>query len=70
MKKITKAQARKLYQSGKPFIMCASKLNPTMFGVKIDRYNEDFDQLVNAFYYYNCNYTETGRSIRYYTEAA
>lgn len=72
MKKISKSQARKRYLTFKPFVMCASKLNPETFGVNIDEHvshdystDGDFEKLVNEFRYYNCN-AETGRGISFY----
>lgn len=75
MKKISKTQAKKLYLTFKPFIMCPSKANPdSMFAVRIDEHTnhdfvteENFEKLVNEFRYYNCN-TEMGRGINFYIE--
>ena len=74
-KKINKSQARKLYQSYKPFTMCASNLRPDMFGCLInsndthDMTDVTFDELVNEFIYYNCINSETGRRVAFYVES-
>lgn len=75
MKKITVRQARKLYLSFKPFVMCASKVSPySTFACNVDAHTTsdfltdgDFDQLINEFRYYNCT-PETGRGINFYVE--
>lgn len=73
MKKISRARARKLFMSFRPFIMCASKVAPeSILAVTIDEhtnrdYNTEdgFERLVNEFRYYNCN-SETGRGVVFY----
>lgn len=77
-KKISKAQAKKLYLNFKPFIMAASKVNPaSIFAARIDEHvnrdfttDADFEALVNEFRYYNCGYPETGRGVAFYVEVA
>lgn len=68
MTKITKALARKLYDEGKPVRLVASKMNPDLFSSPIDRKvcGVDFENVVNAFRYYNCN-AECGKRVCYYT---
>lgn len=70
--RITKGQARKLFLSGQPFVMCASKLNPYWVGVHITRHEnptkKDFERLVNEFRYYNCLDRQTGRGVKFYTD--
>lgn len=73
-KKINKRVARKLYETYKPFVMCASNLRPDMFGCVIDADNKHdmtdvtFDELVNEFYAYNCTNSETGRRVAFYVK--
>lgn len=71
-KRISKPQARKLYESYKPFMICACNLRPELFGIPIDassiEYDTDFETLVNNFYAYNCINAETGRRVAFYTE--
>lgn len=73
--RITRAAARKLFTQEKPFIMVACNLRKE-FGITVgmtghdyneirENFNNDFDKLVNAFQYYNCN-SETGRYSAFY----
>lgn len=70
MTQINKTVARKLYNEGKTFWMTACNMRPEC-GILINsahrEYDEDFNKLVNAFVYYNCN-NETGRYPRYYID--
>lgn len=70
MTQINKSAARKLYNQGKTFWMTACNMRPEC-GILINsahrEYDEDFNKLVNAFIYYNCN-NETGRYPRYYID--
>ena len=82
-RQITKATARKMFCKGKTIYMYPSKLLPfnnpwgNAFAVNIDKLEEyerthyepkhNFETLVNACTYYNCN-AETGRYLRFYTE--
>ncbi len=74
MTKIDKRKARKLYEAHEPFIMCASNLRPEHFGRRIGRMSfeqlidEKFDAVVNAFEYYNCTNSETGRRVAFYID--
>lgn len=66
--------ARKLFETGKPIYLLPNKvrlINAWVFPYAIDknRANGDsFDNIVNAFSYYNCN-NELGNSVSYYKEA-
>lgn len=70
MRKINKAQARKLFNKDKAVMMIPHKANPesnwfrgTTF-VK-NKHNGDFDELVNQIERYNCNY-QLGYYLAYY----
>lgn len=71
MKQINKTVARKLYEQNKPFWITACNMRPEcgiLINSRARRYgNETFNNIVNAFTYYNCN-SETGRYPRYYIE--
>ena len=75
MKRISKAAARKLWNSHENFIIVPCKCSPTGLGALYTRcdlggcYEEDttFDKFVNSFTYYNCN-NETGRYPAFYLE--
>lgn len=70
MIKINKREARKLFDKGKPFYMCAHKLRPE-YSVFIKENARDevlnFDILVRQFKYYNCDY-ERGYYPAFYIE--
>lgn len=59
-KRVTKRQARKLHEEGKPYFMQSCKMSvdgiwqPPM--PVTDHNDLDFDVLVNEFKYYCCNY--------------
>ena len=59
MIKINKREARKLFNNGKSFYMVSCKMRPE-FAIKINdsRINafRTFDNLINHFSYYNCDY--------------
>ena len=71
MKRMNKSQARKMWQTGKTFWITACNMRAEC-GLLIDPmriasdFNGDFDKMVNAFIYYNCNY-ECGYYPTYYT---
>lgn len=73
MKKITLAQVKKMIRegSGQVIRLVPCKMSPVgMWGVWHDtslkgKTLEEFDKIVNSFYYYNCN-NETGNRIHYY----
>lgn len=72
-KRISKATAKKLFNSGNCIVVAPCKLRP--FGpwhpeCIIDGFMEDdpdrtFDKIINAFIWYNCNY-ETGYYPSFY----
>lgn len=79
--RVNKTAARKAYVAGIDVVLCAVKLSPFSAwgtGNRINRkYREDFyiddtsakndfDNLVNSFEFYNCNYNETGYYCAYY----
>lgn len=68
MKRISKRQARKLFNRGEKVYMAPSKMNiwSMWFSPVCMDNNEDFEKNVNAFRYYNCN-EETGKVVYYYT---
>lgn len=73
MKRISKAAARKMWKDNQDFIMVPCKCSPTGLGAIYTRCDlsaaekADFDKLVNAFEFYNCN-NETGRYTAFYVE--
>ena len=73
MKKINKAAARKLFNSGAAVMIAACKMNPcsAWFGGCWIQSGEDvnnFDLVVNTFEAYNCS-AETGRYAAFYINA-
>ena len=69
MEKINKSTARKLFDSKKPVVIIPCKCHPesvwfTGFEMENDG-SRTFDQFVNEFTYYNCNY-ELGRYPAFY----
>lgn len=70
MTKINKSIARKLFKNRKEFWITPCNCRPEQGILIYSRLYEDFDdfdRLVNAFIYYNCN-NEYGRYPHYYTE--
>lgn len=71
--RISKKEAKKLYESGQNVIIVACKMNPENHFLpspimnKILCHNESFEVWVNSFTYYNCN-NETGRYPAFYKE--
>ena len=70
MQRITKAKARKLYESGKNITLNPSKMFPGgVWSMAIEtnkeRCNDTFDALVNSYSYYNCT-NETGNVVHFY----
>ncbi len=62
--------AERLFNKGTPVYLCPSKAKPHdgvfSLAVKIEPENgSDFEKLVNAFRYYNCN-SETGKNVSFY----
>lgn len=72
-KRITKKEARKLFDSGNALVVIPCKLAPfTPWHMEciIDGFNKEsedrtFDRIINAFIFYNCNY-ETGYYPAFY----
>ena len=71
--RITKAAAKKQYESGAEVYAAPCKMNPesvwfSPFGFQINEENgADFQNVVDAATYYQCNY-ETGYYLAYYRE--
>lgn len=67
--RISKAAAKKMYERGENVYICACKMNPEghwFHAVWIHPEPEQtFEQFVNAYTYYNCNY-ETGYYPAFY----
>lgn len=72
--RIDKAKARRAYNNGLTVLFCPCNLRPGSFwGLDMDmnKVNQncagvDFEKLVNAFEYYNCTNTETGKYTAFY----
>ena len=65
---VNRQKAKRLFNEGKVIFLCPSKTNPcSMFGniCSIEKNDETFEQIENAFSYYNCN-AETGKRITFY----
>jgi hypothetical protein len=72
VKKITKSEARKLYDSGKTIYLNMSKMlfdNIWQPAISINKKEADstFDSLVNSYSYYNRS-KETGMVVHFYKE--
>lgn len=69
MTRISKTTARKMFNEGNEIWICACNMQPkTGILLNISNYTglaRDFDRIVNAFQYYNCN-NECGRYPAYY----
>jgi hypothetical protein len=78
MQKITKSEAKRMYDSGKEIYLNPSKMRP--YGVwhnamKTSKKNSEntisdaptFEQLVNNYHYYNCN-KEMGLVVHFYKD--
>ena len=70
--RISKARARKLCEEGKEVTIHPCNLSPESpwgYPVNLNWESEmDFDELVNAFEYYNCVNSETGRYAAFYAK--
>lgn len=72
MKKINKAAARKLYNTGGSFWIVACNLRPQC-GILVGSSSFEkladipFDTMVNSFEYYNCD-NDVGRYAAFYTD--
>lgn len=71
MKRIPKVEARKLFNAGKTVYLLPSKVGTDSMWVKPhgvnNRDEQDFEKVINAYRYYNCN-IELGRGLHYYVE--
>lgn len=68
--KIDKRAARKLYDNNQPVFIIPCKCSPGamwLTGFEMVKEDQTFDQFVNAFTYYNCNY-ELGYYPAFYKE--
>jgi hypothetical protein len=78
MKKITRAEAKKLYDGGKSIYLNPSKMRPNSVwhkAMKVSKSSLDnklsdaptFEKLVNEYRYYNCS-KETGLLVHFYKD--
>lgn len=73
-KRITKVQARKIYNCNKTIVLCPSNMRP--FGQWHPEYVTDkscnkwdtFENVVLNFEYYNCINTQTGKYTSFYIQ--
>lgn len=69
--RVSKPTARKAFYQGLKIALCPVRFNPCGFYYKAfetskNEDNNDFNKLVNAFEYYNCQYAETGKYTAFY----
>lgn len=70
--RITKKQARIAYNNGLTVLLCPVNLHPFSIWFRaVDlsknwNTEKDFDKQINAFEYYNCPNTETGKYTAFY----
>lgn len=69
--RITKTEARRRFDSGEAIAICASNLRPGAFWypectIKKRGAHDLFENKVNAFEFYNCINSETGRKAAFY----
>lgn len=83
-KRVSKREARKLYDDGVTIRVCPVKVDPCneiypmsfdinkndQFEVEPFEWELKFDSRVNQFEYYNCNYNETGKYAAFYVKEA
>ena len=74
MDKITKAEAKKRYESGKIIYLNASKMrihnnmwHQPMKASKQILDGETFEAMINSYSYYNCS-SETGKTVHFYKD--
>jgi|LSQX01.3.fsa_nt_gb hypothetical protein len=71
-KRITKRAAARLYERGQPVLFCPVNLIPGgAWGngcIVTKEGGETFEQVLNAFEYYNCCNNETGYYAAFYVE--
>ena len=73
-KRITKREAKKLWEEGKEVHICPVKLSPfgpwqssmRLFKNENDLPSRNFDYLVKNFVWFNCNLNETGYYSAFY----
>ena len=69
--RISKSEAKRRYNAGETIRFCACNMSPVnMWGCYYDcclEVGREFEAVVNAFRYYNCN-NETGRYPAYYVK--
>ena len=72
-KRVNKTIARNAFNNGVSVGFCPVKVNPlSPWGFIVFRNNEDnlqFDNFLNHFEYYNCQYNELGKYTKFYIEA-
>lgn len=70
-KRVTRTTAKKLYNMGKAVLLVPCNLNPDglfvgLYDLRKKESETPFETAVNAFEYYNCTNTETGRYTAFY----
>lgn len=74
LKRVNKTTAKKLYNAGINILIVPCKVNPTTAGTwslgyclnKNNNNLDSFENAINNFIYYNCNYNELGKYPAYY----
>jgi len=68
--RISKKIARTAFNNGLTVFFCPCKMrpfnNPWGGAVPVKKSNETFEQVLNAYEYYNCNYNELGKYTAFY----
>lgn len=68
-KRINKTTARRLFDQGVKIALLPCKMHPAntwQAPAVVSMASGSFDQVCNAYHYYNCNYTKTGKYIAFY----
>ena len=70
--RVSKREAEKRFNAGEEICLVPCKVDPrnewgVLYCVEKDEEHEDFEKIVNAFSYYNCN-SELGNYVAYYTK--
>lgn len=71
-KRISKQAARKRFAAGLVTYAYPSNIRPGNMWISAcpiaqdNSYGLDFDKIINAYEYYNCNHAETGRYTAFY----
>lgn len=72
-KRVNKTTARNAFNNGVLVGFCPVNMNPlSRWGFIVFRDNEDnlqFDNFLNHFEYYNCQYNELGKYTKFYIKA-